>query len=69
MEHHGDTFLSKSGVEAMMVTEGILNEKEAEDKDGSVRIQLMEAEVELQSEERDIMEANNEHKLKGAYGA
>jgi len=69
MEHHGDTFLSKSGTEAMMVTEGILNEKEAEDKDGSVRIQLMEAEVELQSEERDIMEANNEHKLKGAYGA
>ena len=44
-EHHGDTRLSQSSVEVMMVMEGMLDEKEAEDKDCRVRIQLMEAET------------------------
>ena len=44
-EHHGDTRLSQSSVEVMMVMEGMLDEKEAEDKDCRVRIQLMEAEI------------------------
>ena len=33
-----------------MVMKGMLNKKEVEDKDCKVRIQLMEAEVEFQSE-------------------
>ena len=49
--------------------EGMLNEKEVGDKDYKVCIQLMEAEVEFQSEEHEITVADNEHKLKGTCGA
>jgi len=50
----------------MMVMEGMLDKKEVEDKDCKVCIQLMEAEVEFQNEGREIMVADNTHKLKGA---
>jgi len=53
----------------MIVMEGMLNEKEVGDKDYKVCIQLMEAEVEFQSEEHEITVADNEHKLKGTCGA
>jgi len=39
-----------------------------EDEDCRMRIQLMEAEAEFQSEGREIMGADNEHKLNGAGG-
>jgi len=50
----------------MMVMEGMLDKKGAEDEDCKVRIQLMEAEVEFQNEGREIMLADNTHELKGA---
>jgi len=68
-EHHGDTRLSKSSVEAMMVTKEMLGEKEVEDKDCRVRIQLMQAEVEFRSEKRAMMVGDNTHTLKGAGDA
>jgi len=46
-DHHEDTRLSKSCVEAMRIMKGMLHEREVEDK---VRIQLTEAEVEFTSE-------------------
>jgi len=60
-EHHEDTCMSESSVEAMMVMEVILDEREVKNKGSKVRIQSMETEVEFQSEEREIIVADNEH--------
>ena len=53
--------MSESSVEAMMVMEVILDEREVKNKGSKVRIQSMETEVEFQSEEREIIVADNEH--------
>jgi len=48
--------MSKSSDERMMVMEGMLDEKEVEDKGSKVRIHQWR-QVEFQSEEREIMVA------------
>jgi len=53
----------------MILMTGMLNEREVEDKECKVRIQLMEADIEFQSERHEALVANNEHKLKGVGGA
>jgi len=50
--------MSESSVEAM---EGMLDGREVKDKGSKVHIQSMDTEVEFQSEERDIIVADNEH--------
>ena len=49
-DHHENTRLSRSHVEAMMIMKGMLHEREVEDKDCKVRIQSTGAEVEFTSE-------------------
>jgi len=53
VEDHGDTHLSS--VEAIMLMEEVIYDGRVIDKDHKVRIQLMEAVVELQSAECGIM--------------
>jgi len=67
-EHNGDTRLGR--VEAMTSMEGVLDEGEGEDKDHNAPIQLMEAEIEFQSERHAMMGAgaDNLHKLEGKLG-